>query len=62
MEKSVIIWPIYSKSYKKLIQDGSIDGVPTKDIWEQCGKESRAYFKHKKKTNEKFRIIMNQEQ
>ena len=61
-KKSVIIWPVYDTIKDKLIQDGSIDGIPMKEVWEQCQKESIAYFKHKMKTNEKFRRIMNQDE
>ena len=60
MKKPSITWPVYSSSGKRLIQDGTIDGVPMKEIWKECQRESRAYFKHKMKTDENFKKLMGQ--
>lgn len=60
-KKPVIVWPIYSASGKRLLKDGSIDGVPFREIWKRCQRETNAWFKHKLKTDEKFRKLMSGE-
>ena len=56
--KPKVVWPIYQNG--KFIQDGTIDGIPTKEVWKRCQKQSRDYFRHKIKTNERFRNLMQE--
>ena len=59
MKKPVVIWPRYDSNDKKLLQDGSIDGVPMKEVWRQCQRESKEWFKGKIKNDPNFKKIMN---
>jgi len=56
--KREITWPVYSASGKTLLKDGTIDGIPMKEIWKQCQKETREWFKYKLKTDENFKKMM----
>ena len=42
-----IQWPVYDTNDKKLIKDGSIDGISLKKIFKGCEKESTIYCKAK---------------
>ena len=57
-KKPKVTWPVYSKSGKTLIKDGTIDGVPMKEVWKACRRRTREWFRHKMKTDKKFRELM----
>ena len=54
-----IEWPVYNGN--RLVQDGTIDGVPMSDIWKQCKKESTAYYRKKVKEWKKRGIKLGTE-
>ena len=41
-EKPKVVWPVYEG--KKVIKEGTIDGVPMKKVWEQCQEEAEEYL------------------
>lgn len=58
MVSKKITWPKYKG--KKLIKDGTIEGVPFKEVWEQCQKWASQYVRDRKKTNPVFKEIMDE--
>ena len=45
-KKLKIVWPVRDKKdFEKTIKDGTINGVPFKQISEECNKEAEVYFK-----------------
>ena len=47
-KKKTVIWPDWNDNFTEKLREGSIDGVPMDEIWNQCQQETWEYFRKKK--------------